>query len=354
MKKLSFYYPAFAFGLAMMLFACQSPDGKEKQDKVFLPLVKLEQAERKFFAHFVKVQGNVETDKDVILNAESGGEVTRIFVREGQRVSAGQILVTLDASVLASNLQELRTQLNHAEYMLGKQEELRKRGVGSEFDYENAKSQVDALEARIQSLNTQRGKSFIRAPFAGVIDRIYAKEGQIILPQISVLRLVNNEQIDITADISEKYLSSLTVGTPIEVRFPNFSDTVLRLQINHIGSYIEPTNRTFQIAAQVSNNKDFLPNMLAELSIRDESEENALVIPARSIIKDQNNNDFVYKAKKVGKDNRFSLEKVVVRTKSKYQGEASIEVLEGKLIARDKIVTEGAKGVTEKDTVRVK
>jgi RND family efflux transporter MFP subunit len=342
----------FLLGAILILPGCSGEENSEVKDEVFLPLVKIQKAERKTFEHKIAVQGNVETDQDVLLNTEVGGLVTKIHVVEGQRVSAGQVLVSLDASVIASNANEIKTQLSYAEYMLEKQEELRKRGVGTEFDYETAKSQVNSLKSRLNSLNTQQGKSTIRAPFGGVIDHIYAKDGQVVGPQNPLVRLVNNNSINIVADISEKHFSSIHEGTAIEVSFPNYKDTVLNLVVSNVGQYIEPVNRTFSIKATLNNNKVFLPNMLAELSLTDMTVPNALVIASKSIIKDQNNEDFVYVAEKKGK-NQYSVRKVMVEVIEKYKGEAYIKVVTGRLTEGSFVVTDGGKGITVKDIVRI-
>jgi membrane fusion protein, multidrug efflux system len=108
-------------------------------NELIIPLVSLGQVENKLFLHKIRVQGNVETDEDILLNAEMGGLITSVLVKEGQFVQSGQVLITLDAEMISSSMQELQTQLDYAKYMLEKQEELRKRGVGTEFDYKAAK-----------------------------------------------------------------------------------------------------------------------------------------------------------------------------------------------------------------------
>lgn len=344
----------FIAGGLFVLAACSAPAEETKSEAPQLPLVVIKPVEIGTFEHKISVQGNVEAEEDILLSSEMGGIITSINVKEGQRVSKGQTLATLDASVLASNLYELETQLDHAKYMLGKQEELKKRGLGTEFDYQNAETQVKSIEARIKSLRTQTGKSVIRAPFSGTIDKVFADNGEMAGPQTPILRLVNNNSVDITADISEKHLASLRVGTPIEVTFPNFKDTAINLSVTNVGNYIDPTNRTFRIKSTVKNNSLLLPNMLAEIHVTDMKVDNALIVPSTSILKGHDNSDFVYVARPNGKkSNEYSISKVAVKLIEKYNGEAYISC-EQKLNAQDFVVTEGSRGITEKDIVRTK
>lgn len=344
-----------ASGTLLLASCAGETEATDAKEEVLDQLVVLADVEQKAYTHEIRVQGNVETDQDVTLSAEMGGLITSINVKEGQMVSKGSIIAQVDASVLSSNAQELQTKLEYAKYMLGKQEELQKRGVGSEFDLEAAKSQVNSLNASLRSLNTQRGKAVIRAPFTGVIDQVYAHQGQMAGPSSPIVRLVNNAKIDIVATISEKHFARVKIGTPIRVSFPNYTDTSIALNISNVGNYIEPTNRTFRIMASIPNNKLFLPNMLAEVSITDMNVADGTVIPSRSILKDQNNKDFVYMAsstKAAGKE-LFKVKKVFVTIISSYEGQTLIEA--NKDVKKGgQIVVDGARGIADGDNVRTK
>jgi RND family efflux transporter MFP subunit len=342
----------FALSIALgSLNSCsvESTETELKEEKLN-PLVTLHKAELRDFTHEIRVQGNVETDKDILINAEMGGLITSIQVKEGQTVISGQTIATIDASILSSNEEELKTQLEFAEYMLEKQEELQKRGVGSEFDYETAQNQVNSLKTKMNSLNVQKGKAVIKAPYTGIVDNVFARNGQMAGPTSPIIRLVNNNTVDIVASISEKHISNIKVGTPIRVSFPNYNDTSINLNVSNVGNYIEPTNRTFRIMSTIKNNKLLLPNMLAEVSITDLEVKDGLVIPSKSLLKDQNNIDFVYTASKKGSE--FLVSKTNVEVIEKFNGDALIK--KGNIEPETMIVVNGAKGITEGDIVRTK
>jgi len=345
-------------GLLVVAASCSSEASQEteKEVVVFEPLVELDSVELKRFTHEISVQGNVETDQDITLSAEMGGLITSINVKEGQVIRKGQVIARVDASVLSSNVQELQTQLEYAEYMLGKQEELMKRGVGSEFDLETAKSQVNSLKASMRSLNTQRGKATIKAPFTGTVDQVFARNGQMASPAAPLIRLVNNSTVDIIATVSEKHLAKINVGTPIKVSFPNYKMDPIELEVTNVGNYIEPTNRTFRIMSTIKENKTLLPNMLAEVSLTDLIVENGTVLPSKSVLKDQNNVDYVYVATKAeSKDGKtlYNVKRVNVIVIEKYNGETLIEN-NSKLKNNTAIVVAGGKNISETEPVRTK
>lgn len=338
--------------IILSLASCASNSEKSDEQKLYLPLVEIASAERKPFTHAIIAQGNVESAQDILLSAEIGGLINRINVKSGTRVSAGQVLVVLDAAIVNSGIQEIEIQLQYAEYMLLKQQELKDKGVGSEFDYETARNGVNTLCSRLNSLKIQREKLSIKAPFSGIIDLVFAKQGQLAGPQAPLLRLINISNIEITSSISEKHLNRIKVGTPIEVTFPNFNSSILNLEVNTVGNYIEPTNRTFRIAASVTANKDLLPNMLAEVSITDFSVEDGLVIPSKSILKAQDNSDYVWVASP-SKAGNFKVTKVVV-VAIESQGAFTLIEEHPEINKGTKIIVGGARGISYKDQVRIK
>ncbi len=336
----------------VLLYSCGQKTEETKKEVVLLPLVKLETAKVERFERTIKAQGNVETEQDVMISTDMGGMITKVHVKAGDNVTAGQVLISLDGSVLSANANEIETQLEYARYMLKKQEELKNRGVGSEFDYETAKNQVKSLQSRLNSLNTQRVKTVVKAPFSGTVDDLMAKLGQMAGPGTPLMRLVNSNTVDITATVSERHFNNVKVGTPLNVSFPNYEFPDMQVKVTKVANYIEPTNRTFKIRSTVTNNKTLLPNMLAEVKITDLIVEDGLVIPAKSILKSSDNRDFVWLAKKQNNGN-YSVKKVYIELVAKQDKAALIEknaeIEDGSLL-----IVDGARGITEKDLVRSK
>ena len=125
------------FGLLIFLAAgCSgsNEDLGQKKKKNLLPLVSVSKAQIKKFSHKISVQGNIETDKDILVNSEMSGLITSVYVSSGQTIAKGQIILSMDEAIIDANIAELTTQLDHATYMLSKQEELVEQGLGFEIE----------------------------------------------------------------------------------------------------------------------------------------------------------------------------------------------------------------------------
>lgn len=302
------------------------------------------------FSHKIEVQGAVETDKNALLNAEASGVVRTIHVKEGQKVTSGQALITLDASIMASQIDEIQTQLDLANYMYEKQKKLMEEGVGTEIEFEQAKAQKNALESSLKTMRNQQGKTVVRAPFSGTIDDVIVSLGEMAAPGVPLLRIVDNKEVQITASISENLLGKVSEGTNVELYFPSLNDTTIITQVSSRGNFIDPVNRTFRIRIDLKKNTLFLPNQLAKLKVTDFTKQDATVIPSESIFQDTQNKTYVYKL--LDKGNESSVKKVYVEVLSRYQGSACVAENQ-ELTETDRVVVNGAKGITEADIVTI-
>ena len=318
-------------------------------------LVTSTMVKQKDFQHKIELQGAVETDENVLINAEAAGMIKQIHVREGQKVSKGQTLVTIDSEILQSNIEEMKTSLEMAEYMLNKQLSLHEQGLGTEIELEQAKNQKKSLESRINTLNSQKGKTVVRAPFSGVIDEIFPNLGEMASPQAPLIRLVNNKNVRVVASVAEFHLANVKLGTPVDIIFPNFDNKTIASKISYIGNFIDPVNRTFRVQVEIKNNSLLLPNQLAKIKITDASIDSALVINSQAVLQDPMNNNFVYKMiPESGKTGFFSLEKIYVEVIKSYNGESVIVTEKDNVIMNEtQLVLSGAKGITESDIVKV-
>jgi len=298
------------------------------------------------FEHYFEVQGIVEAQNNVTLVAEIPAVITDIHVKEGQKVKKGNLLVTLDNMLINNQIEELRTKLELATFVYEKQKNLREENIGSELDFETAKNNKETLEKALETTKTQLSKTKIRAPYDGVVDEIFPREGEIAGPQFPLIRFVSLGQVSIKVDVPESYLSKIKAGDQVEVKFPDLGISHLST-IHQRGSFIKPLNRTFVISVNLPHDDNLLPNLIGVVKIKDFELENALLIHQENIMQDSEGRDYVFIA--VEEDNKNVARKIFVESGLSYKGYTFI--IDG-LTAEDKVIAEGARSVVDGETVR--
>ena len=251
------------------------------------------------FMHYFDVFGTVEADKSISLYPTASGKVEKIYVKKGQKVSKGQLLMSLDTDILQSSLKELENGMELAKTLFEKQERLwLNEQIGSEIQYLQSKNNYEGLLQKVKTLKEQIALSEIRAPFAGAIDNIFAREGELAGPQMPSMRLVNTSGVYVKADVPESYANRVRVGTPANIAFTSM-DYEVTAEVLQVGQFIQEGNRTFAINVSLPVSEGVKPNQMVHVALQDYSNEAALVVPASLVQQDVEGNDFVYTLEKV-------------------------------------------------------
>lgn len=304
------------------------------------------------FRHFIELQGNVETKQNVIVYPEFQGTLTRVLVKEGDRVRKGQTLARIDDGGLGSQVSQLEVQAQLAKTTFERQQRLWEQKIGSEIQYLQAKASYESAQNAVNQLRSQLGKTAIRAPFSGVIDDVITEQGTVVSPGQGIFRIVNLKDMYIKADVPERYLSSVTPGKDVMVEIPMLGESI-NTKVRQSGNFINPDNRSFTIEVNVPNNNGAIkPNLTAKVRINDYSNESALLVPLNVISENANGEQYVYMAKTdaSSEPNKALVERRIITT-GKTQGDV-IEVLTG-LAAGEVIIIEGARSVKDGQEVKI-
>ncbi len=310
--------------------------------------VTVEKTEFMAFAHYFKVYGGIKTDNNTIMYPSASGDIVSIVVQEGQTVGKGQLLLKIDSDILEGNIEEVKTQRELANNIYEKQKSLWNKQIGSEIDYLKAKNNLESVDRKLATLRTQLSKTNIVAPFSGTIDEIFAKSGQLVSPQVPVLRIVNLNEVYLKADIPETFINIIGKGTPVKLSFPSIK-AEFDTKIYETGRFINPANRTFSVRVNLGNeNNQLYPNLLGMLEIQDYGNDSALVIPSRLIQEDARGNSFLFV---VNEDNGVAKSEIrQISSGMTYNG--STEIITG-LNQGDLIIDKGSRNVSNGQLIDV-
>ncbi|MEL0301316.1 MAG: efflux RND transporter periplasmic adaptor subunit, partial [Flavobacteriaceae bacterium] len=247
------------------------------------------------YEHFVSFQGTLETDKNIVMYPEIPGLLKSIKVVEGQRVKKGDVLAIISDSGLVDQLQQLEIQLTLAKTTYERQNRLWEQKIGSEMQFLQAKTQYLSLEKSIAQMKDQVAKTTITAPFDGIVDHILADVGSSLAPGMTpVVRVINLDEMKVSAQIPEIHLNNIKKAAKVAVNIPVLNKT-LPAEINAVGNFINPNNRSFRVEIGLENNiGDLKPNMTVLLNINDYKNEAAILVPSKNILEDQTGAKYVY------------------------------------------------------------
>ncbi|MAS16424.1 MAG: efflux transporter periplasmic adaptor subunit [Flavobacteriaceae bacterium] len=304
----------------------------------------------KEFTTYVELQANLKSRKNVVILSEFQGALKNLFVREGQLVKKGKLLAEINDSGLKEQLDQMLIQANYTKDNFDRVKRLWEKNIGSEMQFLKAKSDFETNNKMVEQIRDQLSKTKIYAPFDGEIDEIISNLGSNLVPGSPILRVVNLDIIYAEAQVPEKYVSSIELGTEALVSIPLLNKEVTS-KIVQSGNFINPNNRTFRVEAPVENkDKRIKQNLNARIKIKNYSNIKALVVPLRVIREDASGRPFIYKLAETDKKDILLTVKIFVETGA--NNDEEIEITKGLSIG-DIIVLEGANNVEDNQRVRV-
>ena len=232
----------------------------------------------------LSVTGNIIPNESVDLRSEISGLVTKITFQEGEFVKKGTPLVYLNDDELTAQKDRLNYTKKLYEGQENRQKQLLEREAISQEEYDIVLNQYNTNLADLNLIEAMLRQTVIRAPFDGVIGLRQISEGSVISPTDVIVNVVNIDPIKIDFSIPERYANIIKQGS--HITFTNAAVEGESVgEVYAIAPNIDAATRTLQLRA-ISPNKDrkFLPGMFVGIKVNLEINENALMVPAQSLI----------------------------------------------------------------------
>jgi len=300
------------------------------------------------FSKYFTATGEVEAVNEAFISPEVSGQITKINVVEGQKVSRGQLLAKLNTSLVEKNIDEVKTQLQLAETLYNKQQELWDQNIGSERQYLEAKTNYESLKNKLGTLQEQYNMSILRSPINGIVEEIMFKRGELASPGMQLMQIVGLEKLKVLAKLSENYLPVIKEGDMVTITFPSFPGLKLEKPISRIGNVINKQNRTFLLEVEIENKDGKLkPNLLANVKINDYNSKSSIVVPSM-VIREDLVGSYLYVVEEKG-GNVISAKKYIETGKT-YEGKT--EIVSG-LLENDVIITDGYSNVSDGSVIQI-
>jgi membrane fusion protein, multidrug efflux system len=313
-------------------------EGVDLSEKI--KLVEVNALVKRDFSHYIELQGKITTENVYYVAPRGmGGQVKSIFVKQGDAVRKGQMLMKLEDGIIQQNIKQVETQLEFARNIFSRQENLWQDGIGTEVQYLQSKNNVESMEKQLALVKEQLSTTQVVAEVSGVVETVNIRVGETFVGNpMAGITIVNPSALKAVVDVPENYVVKVRKGMPVVVMVPDLN-TTFNTQISLISETINVNSRSFTAESKVPGNAGIKPNQVAVVKILDHESKNTIVVPVETVQTDEKGK-YVYV---------LSVEngKRIARKKSVTIGEFYDELIEVKsgLTEGEQLITKGFQGL---------
>jgi membrane fusion protein, multidrug efflux system len=303
------------------------------------------------FTHFIDLQGDVEAvNYSNIAPQGNGGVVRKIYVKQGDHVNKGQLLLKLDDAVQQHQLANAQTQLAYAKDLYQRHKNLWDEKIGTEVDLINAKNQVDQAEVNVKIYQEQLNWTNVNSDISGTVNYLALKVGELFSPAIQAqstvnnpaqIQIINTDNLKVVVQVPEIYQERVKVGTPVKIAFPGLNGKTITGTVHIAGQVINTGNRSFQVEIHIPNSSDIRANQVAVVKLQDYTAANVITIPINTLQTDETGKYVLVGLQQNGKT---VAHKKTITIGQTYSDKVQVT---GGLQPGDQLITDGFQGLYE-------
>jgi membrane fusion protein (multidrug efflux system) len=287
--------------------------------------------------------GTLRSNESVVVRPEISGRITEIGFTEGSPVQKGQLLVALDSSVYAAEVQQARANLALAETNFKRTTDLERDKFVSATAKDQSLNALRVAQANVALAEARLAKTQIRAPFAGVIGIRQVSVGDYVKEGQDLVTLEDISSLKVDFRLPEVMLIDLKRGQTVEVASDAIPNRTFAATLDAIDPLVDQNGRAVILRARLKNTEGQLrPGMFVRTRLILEERANALTVPEEALVP-SGADQYVYKVVD-GKVTR-------VQVKTGLRRGSQVEVTSG-LQAGDVVVTAGQIKLREGTAVR--
>ena len=241
------------------------------------------------FTHYIDLQGKVEAENTYnVMPRGLPGQVRGVYVKEGDRVRKGQLLLKLDDALIRQNIQTAKLAVANAENVYQRYKNLRDQDIGTEVQLIAYKNALEQARGGVAALQEQMALTSVYSQVNGVAEQVNIRVGETFsgAPPFNI-QIVNTANLKVVTDIPETYVSRVKKGTPVIIKIPALNRTI-NSTVSLISQSIGNTSRGFTIECKLPADANIKANQVATVQIQDYSSPNAIAIPISTVQTDEN------------------------------------------------------------------
>jgi membrane fusion protein, multidrug efflux system len=212
------------------------------------------------------VNARSEPARAVELRAETSGRVVAVGPKRGDRVEAGEVLVSLDRRERDAMLSMAEAAMRQRKLEYEAATRLGEKGFQAETEVAEAAAALEAAAAELERIRVELDHTEIRAPFAGILELRPVEIGDYVDAGDPVAMVIEQDPFLIVGHVSENEVGQLQLGMTGKARL--LTGRTVEGRLRYIASQADPATRTFTIELEVPNpDGRFMAGVSAELKI---------------------------------------------------------------------------------------
>jgi len=236
---------------------------------------------------FLLFSSTIETEKSVQIFSQLGGLVQQVRVEEGDQVVKGDTLVVLDDEDVHIEYMESQANLTHLEAGYKRTEEMFRRELVSDQEYEDKKFSYDQARLRFEKARIAQEHTVIRAPFTGVLTTRQVQTGARINTSTLLFDLIKLDDLISRVFVPGQYLMAISKGQSVTMESDFLADMRFEGWVKRISPVMDPKSGTFKVTVGVKDRWQYLrPGLFVSVRIITDTHTDAVLVPKEAVVYD--------------------------------------------------------------------
>jgi len=269
--------------LAISVFvACSNEKRTEKQEKIIpVKVMEIAASQTTSTRNYV---GTVEESVAVSLAFSSMGTVEQVYVSEGQRVSKGQLLASLNTTTAENSYQMMLAKQQQAQDAYDRLVKVHENGSLPEIKFVEVETGLQQAKSMTAVAKKNLDDCRLYAPRDGVIASRNVEAGSNSTPGATAFKLVSVETVNVKISIPENEIGKIAEGQQAKVEVPALDNAVFTGKIGIKGVVADPISYTYEAKISINNPKaQLMPGMICKVSLANDAKTAEIVVPNRTI-----------------------------------------------------------------------
>jgi membrane fusion protein, multidrug efflux system len=288
-------------GLWLLISACGQKQETKTEKPVFaddaIVAIQLAKVEQITTSEPVVTSGAVASTDEARMSFKVGGIIQKIYVKEGQTVSKGQLLATLDMTEINAQVNQARLSSEKANRDYRRVKNMSRDTAATLEQMQNVTTALNIAKQGLNAATFNQSYAQIRASIGGTILKKLANEGELVGPGVPVFMLASNQRNDwvVRVGVSDRDWARLKLGDKATIQLDAYPDDTFEGKVSELAQAADPINKLYEIEVKINpNGKRFAAGLFAKIDLNPSQNRSYAVIPIEAVLEGNGKNAFVF------------------------------------------------------------